>query len=138
MDFTRAIIDKLYECPLLKNSGAAIEFAGADAKSRSLSILNTKGESVIEKYCDGGCEMRYPFKLIYRSPEIDTEGKLAAQELFDNVAEWLTEAENFPETEGAQVQKIKRESTCALTSDDGDTVTFQGDFSLEYFIETES
>lgn len=135
MDFTRAIINKLYECPLLKYSGTAIEFAGADAKSRSMSILNTKGESVIEKYCDGGCEMRYPFKLIYRSPEIDTQGKLAAQELFDDVAEWLTKAENLPETEDARVQKIERDNTCALTSDDGNTVTFQADFSLEYFLD---
>ncbi len=135
MNFTEAILRKLGECPFLAANGAAIGFAGADAKSRSMSILNTKGESVIEKYCDGGCEMRYPFKLIYRSPEIDTAGKLAAQELFDNVAEWLTDAENLPELIGVQAQKITRENTCSLTSEDEDTVTFQGDFSLEYFLD---
>lgn len=135
MNFTEAILRKLGECPFLAANGAAIGFAGADAKSRSMTVLNTEGEMIIKKYCDGGCEMRYPFKLIYRSPEIDTAGKLAAQELFDDVAEWLTDAENLPEIIGVQVQKISRKNTCSLTSEDEDTVTFQGAFALEYFLD---
>ncbi len=81
MNFTEIILRKLQDCPLLKRSGVtALRFAGMDAKTRSMSILNTKGELVIEEYCDGSCDMQYPFALIYRSPEIDTAGKLAAQE----------------------------------------------------------
>lgn len=134
MNFTEIILRKLQTCPLLKKGGVtAIGFAGMDAKKRSMSILNTKGELVIERYCDGSCDMQFPFALIYRSPEIDTAGKLAAQGLIDGVAEWLTDEENLPEIDGVQVQKISRDDTCALISEDEDGATFQGSFALEYF-----
>ena len=134
MNFTEIILRKLQTCPLLKRSGVtALGFAGMDAKTRSMSILNTKGELVIEEYCDGSCDMQYPFALIYRSPEIDTAGKLAAQELIDNVADWLTDEENLPEIDGAQ--RISRADTCALISEDEDGATFQGSFALEYYKE---
>ena len=136
MDFTGTILRKLDTCPLLKKHGVtALGFAGMDAKKRSMSILNTKGELVIERYCDGSCDMQYPFALIYRSPEIDTAGKLAAQELIDGVADWLTAEENLPGIEGVQVQKISRADTCALISEDEDGATFQGSFALEYYKE---
>ena len=136
MNFTEIILRKLQTCPLLKKGGVtAIGFTGMDAKKRSMSILNTKGELVIERYCDGSCEMQYPFALIYRSPEIDTTGKLAAQELIDNVADWLTDEENLPNIDGVQVQKISRDDTCALISEDEDGAVFQGSFALEYFKE---
>jgi len=136
MNFTEIILRKLQTCPLLKKGGVtALGFAGMDAKKRSMSILNTKGELVIERYCDGSCDMQFPFALIYRSPEIDTAGKLAAQELIDNVADWLTDEENLPEIDGIQVQKISRADTCALISEDEDGATFQGSFALEYFKE---
>jgi len=136
MNFTEIILRKLQDCPLLKEQGVtALGFAGMDAKKRSMSILNTKGELVIERYCDGSCEMQYPFALIYRSPEIDTAGKLSAQELIDSVAEWLTDEENLPEIDGVQVQKISRDDTCALISEDEDGAVFQGSFALEYFKE---
>ena len=136
MDFTGTILRKLDTCPLLKKHGVtALGFAGMDAKKRSMSILNTKGELVIEEYCDGSCDMQYPFALIYRSPELDTAGKLAAQELIDGVADWLTDEENLPVIEGVQVQKISRADTCALISEDEDGATFQGSFTLEYYKE---
>ena len=136
MNFTEIILHKLDTCPLLKKSGVtALGYAGMDAKKRSMSILNTKGELIIEKYCDGSCDMQYPFALIYRSPELDTAGKLAAQELIDSVADWLTDEENLPSIDGVQVQKISRADTCALISEDEDGATFQGSFALEYFKE---
>lgn len=134
MNFTEIILRKLQTCPLLKKSGVtALGFAGMDAKTRSMSILNTKGERVIKEYCDGSKDMQYPFALIYRSPELDTAGKLEAQELIDNVADWLTDEENLPEIEGAQ--RISRADTCALISEDEDGATFQGSFALEYFLD---
>lgn len=134
MNFTEIILRKLQDCPLLKRSSVtALGFAGMDAKTRSMSILNTKGELVIEEYCDGSCDMQYPFALIYRSPEIDTAGKLAAQELIDGVADWLTDEKNLPEINGAQ--RISRADTCALISEDEDGATFQGSFALEYYKE---
>lgn len=136
MDFTEAILRKLKSCPLLKESGVtAIGFAGMDAKKRSMSILNTKGELVINEYCDGSCDMQYPFALIYRSLEIDTAGKLAAQQLIDGVAEWLTNPDNLPEIEDINVQKISRADTCTLISEDEDGAVFQGSFALEYYTE---
>ena len=136
MNFTEIILRKLDTCPLLKKSGVtALGYAGMDAKKRSMSILNTKGELIIEKYCDGSCDMQYPFALIYRSPELDTAGKLAAQELIDSVADWLTDEKNLPEVSGVQVQKISRADTCALISEDEDGATFQGSFALEYYKE---
>ena len=136
MNFTEIILRKLQSCPLLKESGVtALGFAGMDAKKRSMSILNTKGELVIKEYCDGSCDMRYPFVLIYRSTEIDTDGKLKAQQLIDDVADWLTAPENLPEIEGVQVQKISRADTCTLVSEDEDGADFQGSFALEYYKE---
>lgn len=134
MNFTEIILLKLQSCPLLKKSGVmALGFAGMDAKKRSISILNTKGELVIKEYCDGSRDMQYPFVLIYRSVETDTAGKLAAQNLIDEVAEWLTAPENLPEIEGVQVQKISRLDTCTLVSEDEDGADFQGSFALEYY-----
>lgn len=136
MNFTETILHKLQSCPVLKKSGVmALGFAGMDAKKRSMSILNTKGELVIKKYCDGSCDMQYPFVLIYRSIEIDTDGKLKAQRLIDDVAEWLSAPENLPEIEGIQVQKISRLDTCTLVSEDEDGADFQGSFALEYYKE---
>ncbi len=136
MDFTEAILRRLKSCPLLKESGVtAIGFAGMDAKKRSISVLNTKGELVIKEYCDGSCDMQYPFALIYRSLEIDTAGKLAAQQLIDGVAEWLIAPENLPEIKNYNVQKISRADTCTLISEDKDGAVFQGSFALEYYTE---
>lgn len=136
MNFTETILRKLQSCPLLKKNGVtALGFAGMDAKKRSMSILNTKGELVIKEYCDGSCEMQYPFVLIYRSVEIDTVGKLAAQKLIDEVADWLSDPENLPAIEGVQVQKISRADTCTLVSEDDDGADFQGSFTLEYYKE---
>lgn len=136
MNFTEIILRKLQTCPLLEESGVtALGFAGMDAKTRSMSILNTKGELVTEEYCDGSREMQFPFALIYRSPEIDTAGKLAAQELIDNVADWLTDEENLPDIDGVQVRKISRADTCALISEDEDGAVFQGSFALDYYLE---
>ena len=136
MNFAEIILRKLQECPLLKRHGVtALGFAGMDAKKRSMSILNTKGELITEQYCDGSCDMQFPFALIYRSPEIDTAGKLAAQELIDGVADWLTDEENLPEVDGVCAHKISRADTCALISEDEDGATFQGSFALEYYVE---
>lgn len=136
MNFTETILYKLQSCPLLKKSGVtALGFAGMDAKKRSMSILNTKGELVIKEYCDGSCDMQYPFVLIYRSIEIDTDGKLKAQRLIDEVAEWLAAPENLPEIKGVQVQKISRLDTCTLVSEDEHGADFQGSFALEYYKE---
>ncbi|MDE7360976.1 MAG: hypothetical protein K2N38_03475 [Oscillospiraceae bacterium] len=136
MNFTEIILRKLQSCPLLERSGVtALGFAGSDAKKRSIGILNTKGVPVIKRYCDGSCEMQFPFSLIYRSPEIDTAGKLAAQELIDNVADWLTDEANLPDIDGVRVQKISRADTCALISEDESGAVFQGSFALEYYKE---
>lgn len=136
MDFTEAILRKLKGCPLLKKSGVtAIGFAGMDAKKRSISILNTKGELVIKEYCDGSRDMQYPFALIYRSLELDTAGKLGAQKLIDSVAEWLVDPANLPEIKGINVQRITRADTCTLISEDEDGAVFQGSFALEYYEE---
>ncbi len=136
MNFTETILRKLKSCPLLKKNGVtALGFAGMDAKKRSMSILNTKGELVIKEYCDGSCEMQYPFVLIYRSIEIDTAGKLAAQKLIDEVADWLSDPENLPVIEGVQVQRISRADTCTLVFEDEDGADFQGSFILEYYKE---
>ena len=136
MDFTEAILRKLKGCPLLEKSGVtAIGFAGMDAKTRSISILNTKGELVIQQYCDGSRDMQYPFALIYRSLELDTAGKLDAQKLIDSVAEWLVDPANLPEIEGVNVQSILRADTCTLISEDEDGAVFQGSFALEYYEE---
>lgn len=136
MDFTEAILRKLKDCPPLKKSGVtAIGFAGMDAKKRSISILNTKGELVIKEYCDGSCDKQFPFALIYRSLELDTAGKLDAQKLIDSVAEWLVDPANLPEIKGVDVQKISRADTCTLISEDEDGADFQGSFALEYYEE---
>ncbi len=136
MEFTEAILRKLKSCPLLKEHGVtAIGFAGMDAKKRSMSILNTKGELVINEYCDGSRDMQYPFALIYHSLEIDTAGKLAAQQLIDGVAEWLVAPENLPEIDNCNVQKISRADTCTLISEDENGADFQGSFALEYYKE---
>lgn len=136
MDFTEAILRKLKGCSLLKKSGVtAIGFAGMDAKKRSISILNTKGELVIKEYCDGSRDMQYPFALIYRSLELDTAGKLDAQKLIDSVAEWLVDPANLPEIKGVNVQSISRADTCTLISEDEDGAVFQGSFTLEYYEE---
>lgn len=136
MNFTEAILRKLADCPLLKKSGVtAIGFAGMEAKTRSVSVLNTKGELVSRKYCDGSRDMQFPFSLIYRSLEIDTAGKLEAQRLIDGVADWLTDPENLPNIEGVDVQKISRADTCTLISEDEDGADFQGSFTLEYYVD---
>ncbi len=136
MDFAKAILRKLESCPILKKNGiTAIGFAGMDAKKRSFSILNTKCELVVKAYCDGSRDMQFPFALIYRSLELDTAGKLAAQELIDSVADWLTAPENLPEIEGVSVQEISRADTCTLISEDEDGAVFQGSFALEYYEE---
>lgn len=136
MNFTEAILRKLKSCPLLKKSGVtAIGFAGMDAKKRSVSILNTKGELVIKEYCDGSRDMQYPFALIYHSLEVDTAGKLEAQQLIDSVAEWLVDPANLPEIKEVNVQKISRADTCTLISEDENGADFQGSFALEYYEE---
>lgn len=136
MNFTETILRKLKSCPLLKKSGVtAIGFAGMDAKKRSISILNTKGELVIKEYCDGSRDMQYPFALIYHSLEVDTAGKLEAQQLIDSVAEWLVDPANLPKIKEVNVQKISRADTCTLISEDENGADFQGSFALEYYEE---
>lgn len=136
MNFTETILRKLKSCPLLLKSGVtAIGFAGMDAKKRSISILNTKGELVIKEYCDGSRDMQYPFALIYHSLEVDTAGKLEAQQLIDSVAEWLVDPANLPEIKEVNVQKISRADTCTLISEDENGADFQGSFALEYYEE---
>ncbi len=136
VDFTEAILRKLKSCPLLKKHGVtAVGFAGMDAKKRSMSILNTKGELVVEEHIDGGCDMQYPFALLYRSLGTDTADKLAAQKLIDEVADWLTAPENRPSAEGFDVQRLKRADPCTLISEDETGADFQGSFTLEYYKE---
>ena len=130
MDFTETILRGLKGCPLLKKNGVtAVGFAGMDAKKRSVSILNTKGELIIEEHVDGGRDMQYPFVLLYRSLDTDTAGKLAAQRLIDEVADWL------PSVEGCDVQRITRADPCTLISEDETGADFQGSFALEYYKE---
>lgn len=136
MDFTETILRGLKGCPLLKKHGVtAVGFAGMDAKKRSISILNTKGELVIEEHVDGGRDMQYPFVLLYRSLGTDTDGKLKAQKLIDAVADWLTAPENLPSVEGCDVQRITRADPCTLISEDETGADFQGSFALEYYKE---
>lgn len=136
MDFTETILRGLKGCPLLKKHGVtAVGFAGMDAKKRSISILNTKGELVIEEHVDGGRDMQYPFVLLYRSLGTDTDGKLKAQALIDAVADWLTAPENLPSAEGCDVQRITRADPCTLISEDETGADFQGSFALEYYKE---
>lgn len=136
INFTEAILLKLKSCHLLRKYGVtAVGFAGMDAKKRSMSILNTKGELIVKEHVDGGCDMQYPFVLLYRSLGTDTAGKLAAQELIDAVADWLVADENLPVIEGCNVQKITRADTCTLISEDETGADFQGSFALEYYKE---
>ena len=154
MNFTEIILRRLKECPLLaKNGVTAVGFAGMDAKKRSMSILNTNGELTVREYIDGGRDMQYPFALLYHSLDTDTAGKLEAQQLIDDVAEWLTADENLPAADGCDpcdgcdpsvgcdpcggccIQNIKRADTCTLISEDEDGAVFQGSFNLEYYME---
>lgn len=136
LDFTKAILQKLKSCPLLSTNGIkAIGFAGMDVKKCSVSILNTKGELVIEQHIDGGCEMQYPFALLFRSLATDTAGKLAAQQLIDTIAQWLVQPENLPAVDGCSVQKITRADPCTLISEDETGADYQGSFALEYYKE---
>lgn len=136
MNFTEIILRRLKECPLLAENGVtAVGFAGMDAKKRSMSILNTKGELTVCEYVDGGRDMQYPFALLYHSLDTDTAGKLEAQQLIDDVAEWLTADENLPAADGCCIQNIKRADTCTLISEDEDGAVFQGSFNLEYYME---
>lgn len=136
MNFTEIILRRLKECPLLaKNGVTAVGFAGMDAKKRSMSILNTKGELTVREYVDGGRDMQYPFALLYHSLDIDTAGKLAAQQLIDDTAAWLTSDENLPAADGCCIQNIRRDDTCTLISEDEDGAVFQGSFTLEYYME---
>lgn len=136
MNITEAILRKLKCCPLLRqNRVNAIGFAGMDAKKRSMSILNTKGALVAEEHIDGGCDMQYPFVLLYRSLDTDTAGKLEAQKLIDDVADWLTAPENLPSIEGIEVQKLERADTCTLISEDETGADYQGSFALYYYKE---
>ena len=79
--------------------------------------------------------MQYPFVLLYRSLGTDTAGKLKAQKLIDDVADWLTAPVNLPTIEGYDIQKISRLDTCTLISEDDDGADFQGSFALEYYKE---
>lgn len=136
MNFTEIILRRLKECPLLaKNGVTAVGFAGMEAKKRSMSILNTKGELTVSEYVDGGRDMQYPFALLYHSLDTDTAGKLEAQQLIDDVAEWLTADENLPAADRCCIQNIKRADTCTLISEDEDGAVFQGSFNLEYYME---
>lgn len=136
MDITEAILRKLQSCPLLKkNKVSALGFAGMDAKKRSMSILNTKGELVIEEYIDGGREMQYPFSLLFRSLSTDTAGKLEDQRFIDEVSDWLVMNENLPDIEGITVQEISRADPCTLISEDEAGADFQGSFALIYYKE---
>lgn len=136
MNFTEIILRRLKECPLLaKNGVTAVGFAGMDAKMRSMSILNTKGELTVREYVDGGRDMQYPFALLYHSLDTDTAGKLAAQQLIDDTAAWLTFDENLPAADGCCIQNIRRDDTCTLISEDEDGAVFQGSFTLEYYME---
>lgn len=142
MNFTEIILRRLKECPLLaKNGVTAVGFAGMEAKKRSMSILNTKGELTVCEYVDGGRDMQYPFALLYHSLDTDTAGKLEAQQLIDDVAEWLTADENLPAADGCDpsvgccIQTIRRADTCTLISEDEDGAVFQGSFNLEYYME---
>ena len=136
MNFTEIILRRLKECPLLaKNGVTAVGFAGMDAKKRSMSILNTKGELTVREYVDGGRDMQYPFALLYHSLDTDTAGKLAAQQLIDDTAAWLTSDENLPAADGCCIQNIRRDDTCTLISEDEDGAVFQGSFTLEYYME---
>lgn len=133
---TEVMLRKLKSCPLLAENGIkAVGFAGMDVKKCSMSILNTKGELVIEQHIDGGCEMQYPFVLLYRSLKTDTAGKLAAQKLIDDVAEWLVSPENLPTIEGVTVQELTRADPCTLVSEDEAGADYQGSFALEYYKE---
>lgn len=145
MNFTEIILRRLKECPLLaKNGVTAVGFAGMEAKKRSMAILNTKGELTVSEYVDGGRDMQYPFALLYHSLDTDTAGKLEAQQLIDDVAEWLTADENLPAADGCNgcdpcvgccIQAIRRADTCTLISEDEDGAVFQGSFNLEYYME---
>ena len=136
MDFTEAILTKLKSCPLLKKYGvSAVGFAGMDVKKRSMSILNTKGELIVEEHIDGGRDMQYPFSLLYRSLGTSTADKLSAQKLIDEVAEWLTAPENLPAAEGVDVQRLIRADPCTIISEDETGADFQGSFTLEYYKE---
>lgn len=136
MNFTEIILRRLKDCPLLaKNGVTAVGFAGMDAKKRSMSILNTKGELTVREYVDGGRDMQYPFALLYHSLDTDTAGKLAAQQLIDDTAAWLTSDENLPAADGCCIQNIRRDDTCTLISEDEDGAVFQGSFTLEYYME---
>ena len=136
MNITEDILLKLKNCPLLKNNRVtALGFAGMDAKKRSMSILNTKGELVVDEHIDGGCDMQYPFVLLFRSLATDTAGKLADQKLIDDVADWLTAPENLPSIEGIYVQEIERADPCTLISEDDTGADYQGSFTLKYYKE---
>lgn len=136
MNFTEIILRRLKECPLLaKNGVTAVGFAGMEAKKRSMSILNTKGELTVREYIDGGRDMQYPFALLYHSLDTDTAGKLAAQQLIDDVASWLTADENLPAADSCHIQDVRRDDTCTLISEDEDGAVFQGSFTLDYYME---
>lgn len=135
-NFTEIILKKLKSCPLLKaHKVSAVGFAGMDAKKRSMSILNTKSELVKEHYIDGGKDMCYPFVLLFRSLGTDTADKLAAQQVIDSVADWLTAPDNLPTAEGCKVQEITRADPCTLISEDETGADFQGSFELNYYVE---
>ena len=97
------------------------------------------GQGIMKKLMIQGLTRMYEegktFALLYPSLDTDTAGKLEAQQLIDDVAEWLTADENLPAADRCCIQNIKRADTCTLISEDEDGAVFQGSFNLEYYME---
>lgn len=74
-----------------------IEFEDLEAGKPSMALSTIQGAYKIKTYIYGGYLAQYQFKIVYRVQPSSNNDRLAADEVLNNLGDWLSSSGDLPE-----------------------------------------
>lgn len=97
----KALYEKLHAYP--KRGTLDIGFEEFDKQSSGLSLCSAQGAVYLRKSITGDFQGLVPFILRYRSAPKTGRQKLNKIEFLEDLSEWISSKENYPEVSGGRV-----------------------------------
>lgn len=122
------------ECPCIPE-GVSRKYGEMEDDSIGFFSRQGSGE-YLKKYVDGTFEGQYPFFLRYRAKPTNNSGRLKAEEVLTQVADWICARKNYPVLEGKRtVEDIEAGNVYIVAKGDDGSIDYQVNMTLNYMKE---
>lgn len=118
----RGLFEKISQCATLP-TGVKLDYQSIEGINH-IGFLTVPGGKYLKEYVTGGFEAQLPFQILYKTGATGNAQLLKAEELVNEIADYLEENPDMSLSDGREVVKISMDSVTyrSKTEEDGSKV----------------